>query len=36
MWLPNIVLGIQGLHSTLSACELLPARRHKPALPAAA
>ena len=31
MWLPNIVLGVWGLISTLRACELLPTRRHAPA-----
>ena len=31
MWLPNIVLGVWGLISSLSACELLPVRRHAPA-----
>jgi len=36
MWLPNIVLGVQGIQSTLSACELLPRRRLRQVVRAAA
>lgn len=36
MWLPNLALGLWGLHSTLKACELLPSRPRRRTLPAAA
>jgi lipopolysaccharide export LptBFGC system permease protein LptF len=36
MWLPNLALGLWGIHSTLKACELLPNRPRRQRLPAAA